>query len=351
MYILFSPLNKVILFVLILFQGCGFTDSDQSEDSSSTPIAGHEVKRHDLSRVANFVGGIRPKERIEIRSRLDGVLETLEVEAGDYVEKDDLLASIDVSEIQAQYNRAASEMVWVEGRYERSKHLHEQGAVVKAELEALEAELNMIRDEVALWRIRLNHGKIYAPRSGMITGVHVRQGSSVSNQELIFNLADTSEFVISIKLSDKDVANLEVGHPAKISIDAFPEHQLVGQVRRIYPDQNALSKRTNVEIHLNTYPQDMIIRAGFVTRVSLNLESMQNIMAIPTEALLASEGEDIFVYVVEDDSLVKRSVQRDVTRRNLTVIKEGLEPGDIIVGTNPTNLREGMNVRITQWIE
>lgn len=337
--------------MLFILAGCSSEEANPVRSSDGPPVAGHEVTRQDLSRLLRLAGTIQPRERIEIRNRIVGIIENFYVEEGDVVEAGDLLVTVDLAEINAELTKAQAELAWVQRRYNRKAPLVQSGAVIPAEFEALEAELEVAKSNVALWETRMSQGQIIAPRPAIVVSRRSNPGSTVSAQELLLILADVSSLVIQVKVSDTDVVKIDRDQKIKVEIDAYPNQPIWGKIRRIFADADYQSRRITVELELEEVAEDMNILPGFLARVNLEVDRRNDVIAIPTEALLASEGDDVFVYLIEDNKLVRRNVERGRVRRNRTEISKGLTAGDIIVGTNPSNLREGMSVRITQWVE
>lgn len=152
-------------------------------------------------------------------------------------------------------------------------------------------------------------------------------------------------------MSERDVVHLDPGQTIEVVVDAYPERKLEATIRRIFPTADADSRRVTVEIALSEIPEQMRVQPGFLARASIEVDRRPDALAVPGEALLASSPGDRFVYAVENDELVRRSVTTGVERRNWTEIVDGLDAGDVIVGTNPTNLREGTRVHVSEWVE
>lgn len=148
------------------------------------------------------------------------------------------------------------------------------------------------------------------------------------------------------------MVNLDEGQRAELTIDAYPEETFSGTIQRIYPSADDNSRLFTVEITMRAEQQDLVIRPGYLARIAVDGDRRENVIAVPSESLLASEQDDRFVYIInEDERLERRDVRTGIERRNWTQIVEGLEEGDRIAGANPSNLREEMLVNVTRWVE
>lgn len=331
-------------------EGTPGTSTPEVEEDS-TPVAGFEVKAIDLSRTVQVAGTVEPVERVRLKAGVEGVLERVEVEEGDEIKKGALVARSDDSEMRAEKRRAQAILEKVKGKLERKKPLVEIEAVRRAEVDDLEAEIGVAEAEVDLWKTRIERSQITAPKDATVAERHVDPGGFVTSGEAIVNLVDLSTLVVPASMSERDVASVDSGDSVELSVDAEPGRSLEGSIRRIYPTADADSRRVPVEIAIDDIPEDVVVKPGFRARTSIDVDRRQDVLAIPDEALLASTPDDPFVYVIDDDELVRQPVTTGAERRNLTEITEGLEEDDVIVGTNPTNLSEEMRVHVSEWVE
>ncbi|MEX1121267.1 MAG: hypothetical protein WED82_03995 [Balneolales bacterium] len=132
----------------------------------------------------------------------------------------------------------------------------------------------------------------------------------------------------------------------------FPALLFQDPYKRIFPSADADSRLISVEILLRTGQQDEVIRPGYLARVRLDADRRENVLAVPSESLLASTQDETFVYVINSENrLERRDVVSGIERRNWTQVLNGLEEGDVIVGGNPGNLRENLSVEVSRWID
>ncbi len=349
------PSWRIALLIGLFAVACSAEGSPESAgdeiSEDSTPVAGYELLPRDLSKVVQSSGTIEPRERIRIKSHMEGVLTAVNIEEGDEVSRGDVLATSELSELRAQLRRAQAEAAAYRQRYKRRKPLVDSNAVRQDEVDELRSNLEIAESEVALWETRIELSRVTAPRDAVVTSRHVDPGGFVVAGEPIVDLVDVSKLRLPVRLSERDVVRIDTGQPVDVFVDAYPERSLGAVIRRVFPSADADSRRVTVEIELSDIPDDMTVQPGFLARVSLVVDRRRDVLAVPDQSLLASTSEDRFVYLVENDHLVRRDVETGVSRRNWTEIHEGLTAGDIIVGTKPTNLREGTRVHVSEWVE
>lgn len=314
------------------------------------PVAGYEIEPRDLSRIARMSGTVEPVKQIRVKAYADGVLTTLNVREGDRVEAGELLAATELAEFRAELGRARAEINKLQQELERKRPLAEQEAIQSAEVEQLESDLEIAKRDADIWQTRIELGRMTAPRDAVVTNRYVDPGSSVSANEEVLELADMSTLVIPVRMSERDVGAIDREASLEVTVDAYPDHPLEATIRRVFPTADADSRRVTVELELGEIPEEIDVKPGYRARAAIEVDRRRDRVAVPSPSLLASDGDDQIVYVIENDELVERSVETGVERRNWTEITEGLQPGEVIVGTNPTNLREGTRVHVSQWV-
>lgn len=352
------PCPKLLLPLVLLtlvVAGChseGSAGPRATGDSTeeATPIAGYEVTPVDLSRIVRASGTIEPLERVHLNSQLSAVLTELTVREGDFVEAGQLIAASDLSELRAELRRSRAQLAKLERQARRKRPMVERQVVSASELADIDSEIEIARSEIELWETRIQLSRVTAPRDGVVVARHVDPGGYVAVNEPIIDIADLSTLVVPVRLSERDVIHLAVGDSVEITVDAYPGEVLAAEIHRIFPAADPESRRVMVEIALPDGGDQLQLQPGFSARATFEVDRRADVLAVPDEALLGSTEDETVVYLVDDGHLRRHEVTTGVARRNLTEITDGLSPGDVVVGINPTGLREDEAVRVTQWV-
>jgi RND family efflux transporter MFP subunit len=183
--------------------------------------------------------------------------------------------------------------------------------------------------------------------SGVVTAKYVEHGSAVSTNQTLFEVADDSLLVVRVRVSELDVVHLKPGNAVTLQLDAYPEAQISGRIRRIFPSADAASRLVPVEVALGRTPAGVDARPGFLARVEFALDRKESALAVPAAAVGVSDNRP-FVYVVDADTLVRRPVETGVTAAGWIEVKGGLDVGELVVSSGHVNLRSGALVRVTE---
>ena len=344
--------TAALLCASLLLVGCGGEAAPDANGASPAerglPIAAVEVQPRDLSRQVRVTGTVEPRVHIRLASRTSGTVDAVFFEAADPVQTGELLARLDMSEQQAELERTRALRQEARLEYRRYADLQEGRMVSATEYQRARAALAVLNSEVKLWETRVAFGDIMAPRDGVLTARHIEPGEAVEAHDTLFELAALDALVVRPGISERDVVHLEVGQPIPVQLDALPGLELEGTLRRIFPSADAGSRLVPIEVALPADAVDRGVRPGFLARIRITVDERSGALAVPSAAL-GEDGGERYVYLVHDERLERRRVEPGVTRGEWTEIRAGLEPGDIVLATNPIDMRDGQRVRIVGW--
>jgi RND family efflux transporter MFP subunit len=340
------------VFVLLLgLWGCGGSAPEARAPEpaeSAVAVAAVEVVPRDLSLTLELTGSLEPIREVRIAARTSGILRQVLVEEGRRVATGTVLARFDVAEQQAELSRARTLLQNAEATYRRAVEMRERQLISQVDYEQARADRNVARSDVQLWETRTALGTVRATSAGVITQKFVEAGDAVSNGEPLFVVADVSTLVVRVGVTDAYAAHLAAGQDVAITVDAMPGRTWKGTIRRVFPAADPDTRLHPVEFALPGERSDSGPAPGYLARVKVDIDRRDGVLAVPNEALLAGSAEERFVYAIEDDRLVRREVVTGASRRDWTEMVEGLAPGELVVASNPGNLREGMRVRVTE---
>ena len=351
---LISGLRLVVLGIFVaLLAGCSNEEpaasGSRSEGRPSLPVRAFEVSQRDLSRHIQVASPVEPLRTVALAARTDGIIEAVEVEAGDRVEAGQLLAQIDVSEQRAELARAEAALREAEANFARIQRLRDRDYIDEASFVTARSELDVARSDVDLWRTRVDFGRITAPFDGYVIGRMVEAGAAIARLGTAFELADLDELVTRIGVSELDVAEIRPGDRVPVAIDALRDEAAIkGVVRRVFPAADGASRLVTVEISLpDAYGRG--VRPGFLARADLRVDYKQGVLAVPAGSV--GMGDPAYVMVIDEEfQLRRRAVTTGIIRGDWREIIGGLEPGDRIVSSNPLDLVEGARVRIVDTL-
>lgn len=309
-----------------------------------TPVETARVVRGEIARSVTVSGVVEPIRSVGVNSQLSGTLLSVDAEEGTRVRVGQSLAQIDVRELEAQLASAEAAYQVAEAAYERARQLRDRRVITLPEYERDRTAWAAARAQLDQLRTRLGYAAVASPIAGVVTEKRVEAGDLVSPQTPLFTVADVSTLVVRVGVSELDVAQLEPGDDARATLDAFPGRIVEARIRRIFPTADPTTRLVPVEVALSPGAGGFV-RPGYLARVEFAVGRHDDVLLLPQAALVGAGGSEA-VFVVQDGSSVRRTVQTGLVHEGLVEILAGVEEGDEVVTAGNTLLRDGAAVRV-----
>jgi len=310
------------------------------------PVRVLTVAPRDLSRRVQVAAAVEPLRTIRLAARTEGVLSKVLVEEGDAVRAQQRLARIDVREQQAELARAQARLQERQSQFHRLQQLQARAYVETASVETAAAELAVAASEVDLWQARVDFGTVAATIDGTVVSREIEPGEAIGRHAPLFSIADLSNLVVRVGVSELDAPALQPGDSVLVQVDAVGEHNpLTGRIRRIFPAAEADSRLIRVEIALPA-AAELGVRPGYLARVQLLVDRREGVLAVPAAAVATTGGETFVMVVDAQQRLQQRPIEPGILRGNWREVRAGLDPGEQVVDANPIELTAGTLVRI-----
>lgn len=182
---------------------------------------------------------------------------------------------------------------------------------------------------------------VTSPISGMVVlrmvwrpgqQVEIQEGEEARPGMPIMQVVDPGAMLVRVKVNQADVHILQVGQPARISLDAYPELQFQGRVEHVAPVGNTSMLTTRVRNFVATvsikgsHPKLM---PDLSAAVDVELERKDNVIVIPRDAIVR-EKDTFTVRVMDGDSARSRTVTLGAMNDHEVIVASGLEPGSTV---------------------
>jgi cobalt-zinc-cadmium efflux system membrane fusion protein len=252
--------------------------------------------------------------------------------------------SPDVTNAFDTYLKAVNDFQLANKAYIRAKDLYDHGAISLGMLEQAEdvhrdaqADLNAAEQQLNTLGINKEHPSsivnVYAPISGVIVAQNVTNASAAgvtfAGSSTTFTIADLSVVWIICDVYENDIPRLQLGQPAQIRINAFPDRVLTGHISDIGPVLDPSIRTAKVRIEV---PNPGILRLGMFVTAVLESKTKEVHAVVPSSAVLHLRDRD-WVFVPAADSQFKRV---EVNSGNMLPggkqeVISGIEPGQQVV--------------------
>ncbi len=337
----------VILAVALLAAGSSIFRRDGSESADfRTAVAA----RRDIGSSVLATGIIKPMVGAEVRvgSRVSGLVENLYANVGDHVEKGQIIAELEPSELQAKYNQAKAALENARADYEyarldlkRQESMLGQNFISQSQYDLAEksfeisrAKLEQAEANLAHAAVQLDYTKITAPIDGVIASVSTQEGETVAasfSAPTFVNIIDLNRLEVRAFVDETDIGRIRVGQKATFTVDTYMHTDFEGTVTAIYPKAEIQDNVVNyiATIAIGDF-MGRQLRPEMTTTVTIYLDRHEDVLAVPTGAL-RREPDGMAVTLVEDGRTSTQRVETGLSGGGHTEILEGLREGDRIV--------------------
>ena len=313
----------------------------------------------DVVRSTVVTGKIQPRDEVNIKPQISGIISDLYKEAGQTVKKDEIIAKVkvipDMSQLSAAQSRvrlAEVNLDQAKTNYNREKALYDKDLVsadeyekilqaynqAKEELAGAKEGLEIVRDGVSSANASGSSTLVRSTISGLILDVPVKVGNSVTQSNTfndgttIATVADMDDLIFDGNIDETEVGRLSTGMPVKISVGALQELSFDAVLEYISPKATVNNGANQFEIKASVkVPSDVTIRSGYSANAEIVLDKASGVVTLP-ESAIQFEGENTYVMAKEADGYVRRDVVTGLSDGIKIEIKDGVSDGETVRG-------------------
>jgi len=368
----------------------GKSSKAEADEIPSARVA--TAQRGNLAHTLSLAGQFQPYQVVDVHPKVTGFMEKINVDIGDKVHKGQVLAVLEVPELNAQLKGTGFEMERSKDELLRTQHeikraeathaaLHadyqrlleaskaQPGLVAQQELDdaqskdlSSESQVDAAKaaaagaqehtrvagaDNERVQALK-NYTSVTSPLDGVVvwryadTGALIQSGTNSNEQDIpIVRLSQSALLRLRMPIPENDVQFVHAGDQMQVRVDAIGR-TFTGKIVRFTRDVNFETRTMETEIDVEN--QDLSISPGMYANTQMQLAHVDNVTTIPVEALVL-KGDQQTVLCLDSGNRVRlRTVQVGLRGSKLAEIRSGLEPGDRVVLGGQENYTEGERV-------
>jgi len=361
----------VVLLVASRVMGIGAPPKPVEFKQTYIPVNAETAKQQTISTNITLSGKVQADKESTIVPKTPGRVQSISVNVGDEVEKDQVLFSLDKSDVQASYDQAAAGYMLAQAGYEmnldkyeksktdyeNAKQLFEAGAISKTELEMAEmgaSDAVLRTAEAQLKQAKAGYdaaAKVYqdmdvkSPIAGIVTSLDVRIGEMVTSAAAAASVVDLEKVFVTVSISEKIINNIQRGQEVTVEIPSAGSKIVKGKIDSLSLAADARTGKYALKIHIDN--TDHVIKPGMFARVELNTLTKKDVIAVPSDAVIFHAGKNV-AYVVTDNIVTEREVTVGLDNGDLTEIVTGIEAGEVIVTKGMNFVKEGSEIKVIE---
>ncbi len=354
--------------VLALFGGTVYFLWAKSQ-KPETVYATESPKKATIIKKAVATGAVVPRQEVEIKPRVSGIVEQIYVEPGRPVKKGDLIVRIrvvpDMVNLAGAQDRVARADIAVENaqkEFERNRSLNAEGLIsnaafqpfdaawknAQAELAAARENMDLIEKGISRSAGSVTNTLVRSTINGMVLEVPVEVGHSVIETNnfnagtTLATIADMDDMIFKGKVDESEVGKLKTGMALLLTVGAIQDKQLDARLEHIAPKGVEQEGAIQFEIRAALAPQsNVVVRANYSANADIVLDRRDSVLAI-NESLLQFEGDKKFVEVeTAPQKFERREIATGLSDGIQIEVVSGLAESDKIKGAVAPARRNG----------
>lgn len=286
-------------------------------------------------------GIVAHQQDVRLAFKTPGLVKRIAVREGQWVKSGQLLAELDLSEIQAQTEQARLAVEKATRDYERAKRLVAAQAAVPQTMDDALTGLEAAKQQQQTAQFNLKLSRIYAPSSGRILRKLAEPGELMGAFQpiLVLGTGATAQVVLA-GVSARDLVQIQIGQKAQLSMEAYPGQSFTGKVTQKAVAPSPGTGQYEVEITLD--PTRFAPQSGFIAQVTFEPLHHQTRLAIPIEALVEGQGYEGFVFLYDANTHRVRKTKIKVGKSidRWVEVTEGLQLTDSLVSAGANFLSD-----------
>ncbi len=293
--------------------------------AKKTEVQAEEAAKREIVEIVSASGRIQPQTKVNITAEVNGEIIALMAKEGNRVEAGDLLIVLDtvrlrsdvdqakyaLSEIEARLEGSRASLDQADEEYQRQDKLYKDKLTsetafnnakytylnAKASYNAAEAQAKQLEARYVQQFDNLSKAKIAAPMSGVVTFVDCEVGeiapaqTSFTQGKTLMTISNLSVFEVEVEVDETEVNKLDLGQPADIEVDAFPDTTFDGEVVEIgntalLSGVGTQDQSTNFNVKIIFKDANVRIRPGMSATVDIITNKRDDVLSVPYSAIV-----------------------------------------------------------------
>lgn len=318
------------------------------------------AQKQDIARTTVLTGKIVPRNEVNIKPQINGIIAEIYKEAGQMVQQGEVIARLTVipdmnslSAAQSRVRLSEINLKQAQTNFDREKVLFDKNLIsaeeyekteqalsqAKEEYAASQESLEVIRDGVSSKNATSSSTLIRSTITGLILDIPVKVGNSViqantlNDGTTVATVANMNDLIFEGQIDETEVGSLYEGMPLTITIGALKDYTFDASLEYISPKavENNGANQFKVKAAVKV-DSEHTIRSGYSANAQIDLEKATDVLTVPESALEFEKNESYVYRKADDGTYTKTKVETGLSDGVNIEIKDGLSDGDTVRG-------------------
>jgi len=324
--------NKFLLYLLsaLLLASCSQNSQNKTKKDQDTnenvPVKLIQVEKRSINPKVAAHGIVTTNEDIRLSFNIPGRIKRIFIKEGDAVRRGQVIAELDLTEVDAQLNQTTEGYIKTVRDYSRLQNLYADSVITLEQLQNAETAMNVAKQSLDIITYNRSHSIIEAPSNGVVLMKMYNEGEYVGPGTPVCMISSDNNrnYIVKTSVSAKDRLKINNEDKADIQIEGFENKIFKGKIKHISQNVDYINGLYTIEIQL--MPEKEKVAIGLFSKIEIIPRKTIEYYVLPLGCLTEGENNTAYVYVPKDSSRVdKIGINIDFIEEDMAYIKTGLE--------------------------
>jgi RND family efflux transporter MFP subunit len=294
---------------LMVLQSCGTQGNSMNTEipKGQIPVKIQEILRSESNQEIEATGQFTTDDETILSFKTGGIIAQVLVSEGDVIRKGQLLATLDLTEINTSVNQAQLGYEKAKRDYERVQRLLADSVATVEQAQNSKTALDIAAQSLEAAKFNKDYSQIRAVSDGNVLKKYINAGQQIAPGSPVFQTNGSRQggWKLKVSLSDREWATVREGNEVSISTPVEPENHFKGKVKRKAKVADPMTGTYLVELEFAEKAPDHLA-SGMFGAAKIAAETSQSTWFVPYEAILDANGGNGFVFVTNDGTTAKK---------------------------------------------
>ncbi|MFH2096578.1 MAG: efflux RND transporter periplasmic adaptor subunit [Bacteroidota bacterium] len=331
--------------IIVFLSACKNGDTKEKSGNNTVYVKTGTARTEMVAIPLHTSGKLTSATESKLSFKTGGVISRIYVTEGQQVQRGQVLAGLDLAEIQARKDQASLAVEKARRDYERAENLYRDSVATLETFQNAGTQLELAEANLKIAQFNLQHSSIAAPSAGKIMMKIASENEVIGAGYPVFLFGSTEgNWVVKCGLSDVQAVQVSVGDSASISFDAFPNRIFSAKITEIASFADPYTGTYELEItpdHL-----DVKLVSGLVAKVDIFPQNQDKFISVPIEALIQTDDLNGYVYEWTSGEAVMKKVVIEKILDDRVLIRLGISEGAVLITEGVNYIGTSSDIRI-----
>ncbi len=323
-------------------------DLGKSHEKGSILVGTVDVEPQRFVHYLDVTGNVETKLEAFISPEINGLITSIDVQEGEFVNKGQIMARIDTDMIERNIDEVKTQLELAKTVYKKQKELWDQQ--IGSEIQYLQAKTNMqsLEKKLDALRTQLRMANIKAPFDAYVEVIYQKVGEMGNPARQLFHIVNLDDLKVTSNISESHLPYIHKGDTANISFAVYPGIQLDVPINVIGSVINPANRTFEIQIAIPN--KEKLLKPNIIANVQISDHAYDSVIVVPSIIVKNDASGNNYVYVVHENDgktyAKKTYVKSGQSYGNKTMIVDGLKESDQLIVQGYNLVKNGSTIRI-----